>query len=157
MTWLDIAVVATILLSAAYGFWKGIIRAVVSIAGLLGGLLLAGTFYAQLARALWPAGSAWTLVAAFAIILIVVLVAAALLAGLLFRLVHMTPLGIVDRVIGLAAGVIVIALGWALLLTFVLSNITGANSMLAESTVAVALVHWLAAIRGLPGSGTGVT
>ncbi len=156
MTWLDIAVVATILLSAAYGFWKGIIRAVVGVAGLIGGLLLAGTFYERLAVALWPAGGAWTKIAAFAIILIAVLVAAAVLAGLLFRLVHMTPLGIIDRAVGLAAGLIIVALGWALLLTFVLSNIPGADSMLADSTVATTLVHWLATMRGVPSSGTSI-
>lgn len=156
MTWLDVAVVATVLLAAAYGFWKGIIRAVVSVAGLLGGLLLAGTFYQQLALALWPAGGAWTNAAAFAIILIAVLVAAAMLAAVLFRLVHMTPLGIVDRAVGFAVGLLIVALGWSLLLTFLLSNIPNADSVLADSTVAVALIHWLAAIRGLPPSRAGI-
>ncbi len=156
MTWLDIAIVASVLLAALYGFWKGIVRAVVGVAGLLGGLLLAGTYYRQLAGALWPGGSTWTSIAAFAIILFAVLVAAAILASVLFRLVHMTPLGIVDRIIGLAVGLIIVALGWALLLTAVLANVPSADSLLANSTVALALIHWLAAARGLPQSGTGI-
>jgi len=155
MTWLDITVVGTIVLAAAYGFWKGIIRAIVGVAGLLGGFLLAGTFYSQLALALWPSGDAWTKAAAFAIILIAILVAAAILAAFLFRLVHMTPLGIIDRIIGLAVGLVLVTLGWALVLTFVLANMPGADSALADSTVAIGLIRLLADIRGLPASEPG--
>jgi membrane protein required for colicin V production len=155
MTWLDIAVVASILLAGAYGFWKGIVRAVVSVAGLLGGLVLAGTYYPHLALALWPAGEAWTKVAAFAIILIAILVLAAMVAAFLFRLVHMTPLGIVDRVLGLAAGLLIVGLGWALLLSLVFANVPGAHATLIDSSVAITFIRWLAAIRGLPAPDTG--
>ena len=152
MTWLDIAVVATVCLSAAYGLWKGIIRAVVGIAGLIGGLLLAGAFYRELALKLWPVGGSWTNAAAYAIILFGTLIAAGIVAGLLSKLVHMTPRGIVDRVLGLAAGLLVALLGWALVLTVIAAVIPGADTALADSALAYGLIHWLTAVRGLPAS-----
>jgi len=150
MTWLDIAVVATICLCAAYGFWKGIVRAIVGIAGLLGGLVIAGAYYRELALKLWPDGGAWTSAAAYAIILLGVLVAAALVATILSRLIHMTPLGIVDRALGLAAGLLVGILGWGLVLTIAAAIIPGADEALADSALACTLMDLLANVRGLP-------
>jgi membrane protein required for colicin V production len=152
MTWLDIAVVATVCLSAAYGLWKGIVRAIVGIAGLIGGLLLAGAFYRELALKLWPVGGSWTNAAAYAIILFSTLIAAGIIASLLSRLVHMTPLGIVDRVLGLTAGLLVALLGWAFVLTVIVAVIPGADTALADSALAYGLIHWLATVRGLPAS-----
>ncbi len=85
----------------------------VGIAGLLGGILLAGAYYEQLAAALWPTGGTWHLVAAYALLLIGVLVAAALVAALLSRIIHMTALGLIDRVAGLAIGAFVTAMASA--------------------------------------------
>jgi len=150
MTWLDIAVVATICLSAAYGLWKGIVRAIIGVAGLLGGLLLAGNYYRVLADSLWPQGGSWTGIAAFALIFFGVLIAAALIAGLLSRLIHMTPLGIVDRALGLAAGVLVALFGWGLILTITVALIPGADAALADSALAYGLINLLGALRGLP-------
>jgi len=155
MTWLDIAVAATVCLSAAYGLWKGIVRAVVGIAGLIGGILLAGAFYRELALKLWPMGGSWTNAAAYAIILFGTLLAAGIVAAVLSRIVHMTPLGIVDRVLGLTAGVLVALLGWALVLTIIVTVIPGADAALADSALAYGLIHWLAAVRGLPASQSG--
>jgi membrane protein required for colicin V production len=150
MTWLDIVVVATVVLSAIYGFWKGLIRAVLGIAGLLGGFFVAGLYYQQLAAKLWPDGALWTSAAAYVIILVAVLAAAALVAGMLSRLIHMTPLGIIDRVLGLAAGLVVAALGWALVFTIILATVPGADATLGDSELASELIRWLTAIRGLP-------
>ena len=150
MTWFDIAVVATICLCAAYGFWKGVIRAIAGVAGLLGGLVIASAYYGELALKLWPEGGAWTSAAAYAIILLGVLLVAALVATILSRLVHMTPLGIVDRALGLAAGLLVGILGWGLLLTIAAAIIPGVEEALADSTLACALMDLLASVRGLP-------
>jgi membrane protein required for colicin V production len=150
MTWLDIVVVATVFLAALYGFWKGLVRAVLGVAGLLGGVFVAGLYYQQLAARLWPDGGLWTSAAAYVIILVAVLTTAALLAGLLSRLIHMTPLGIIDRVLGLAAGLLVAALGWALLFTIIVTTMPGASASLSDSAIASELVRWLASLRGLP-------
>jgi uncharacterized membrane protein required for colicin V production len=150
MTGLDLAIVITVCLSAAYGFWKGIVRAIVGIAGLLGSIAVAGAFYQALALKLWPDGGAWTRAAAYAIILIAILVIAAIVASVLARLVHMTPLGIVDRSVGLAAGLALALLGWALVLTLVVSIMPGPDTALSDSAVAQTLIRWLATARGIP-------
>jgi membrane protein required for colicin V production len=150
MVGLDIAVVATVCLSSAYGWWKGIVRAIIGIVGVLAGIMLAGAFYRDLALRLWPDGGALTQVAAYAIILIGILISAAIVAGLLSRIIHMTPLGIVDRALGLTAGLLIAVLAWALLLTIALAVIPGADAALADSAVGYRLVRLLASIRGSP-------
>lgn len=150
MTWLDVTVVATVCLSALYGLWKGIVRAVVGIAGLLAAFMIAGAFYRDLAARLWPGGGLWTYAAAYAIVLVAIMLTAAIIAAFLARLIHMTPLGVIDRSLGLVAGLLVAALGWALLFTFVLAAIPGADTFLGDSAIVSALVRLLAGIRGLP-------
>ena len=150
MTWLDVAVTITICLLAAFGFWKGIVRAVIGIAGLLGGILLAGSLHRQVAAVLWPSGGTWSLIAAYAVILIATLIAAALLAALLSRLIHMTALGMADRIVGLAAGAIVAALGWALLLALLVPLSPGLADLVSQSPIARLLIDWGPAANYLP-------
>lgn len=150
MTWLDVAVTVTICLVAAFGFWKGIVRAVIGIAGLLGGILLAGSLHQQVAAMLWPSGGTWSLIAAYAVVLIAMLILAALLAALLSRLIHMTALGMVDRIVGLAVGAIVTALGWALLLALLVPLSPGLADLVSQSPVARLLLDWSLAVDGLP-------
>lgn len=149
MTWIDIAVLATICILAGFGFWKGIVRAVIGIAGFLGGLLLAGALYRPLAEMIWPSGGTGSLIAAYAIIFFATLVVAAIVAALLSRVIHMTVLGVVDRVIGLVAGGFVAAMGWALLLALLVSLSPSMAELVAESPLAQALVDWSPAARHL--------
>ena len=151
MTWLDVAVTVTICLLAAFGFWKGIVRAVIGIAGLLGGLVIAGSLHRQVAALLWPSGGTWSLIAAYAVILIATLIVATLLAALLSRLIHMTALGMVDRLIGLAVGAIVATLGWALLLTLLVSLSPGFADLVSQSPIARLLLDWSLAVPTDPG------
>jgi len=144
LTWLDIAITISVCVSAAFGFWKGIVRAVVGIAGLLGGVLVAGAYYRQAAAALWPGGETWAPVAAYALVLVGVLAAAAILAALLSRLIHMTALGLVDRILGLVVGALVAAMAWAALLNALQMVIPGVGSLVSDSSFARALVDWLA-------------
>ncbi len=150
MTWLDVAVTVTICLLAAFGFWKGIVRAIIGIAGLLGAILLAGSLHRQVAAMLWPSGGTWSLIAAYAVILIAALIMAALLAALLSHLIHMTALGIVDRIVGLATGAIVAALGWALLLALLVPLSTGLADLVSQSPVVRLLLDWSLTVNCLP-------
>ncbi len=150
MTWIDVAVIATTCLSAAFGFWRGLLRPLIGVAGLLGGLLLAAALYRQLAYALWQSHGAWPLVAAYAIILLGVLVATVLLSILVGRLVHMTPLGIIDRLLGLTVVTLVALIAWALVLTILMIVLPGSDGLLADSFVAQFLIRSLTAIPSLP-------
>lgn len=150
MTWLDVAVTVTICLLAAFGFWKGIVRAVIGIVGLLGGILLAGTLHQQVAATLWPSGGTWSLIAAYALILIATLIVTALLAALLSRLIHMTALGTVDRMVGLAAGATAAALGWALLLALLVPLSPGLADLVSQSPIVRLLLNWSLTLNCLP-------
>jgi len=149
VTWLDVAVTVTICLLAAFGFWKGIVRAVIGIAGLLGGILVAGSLHRQVAAMLWPSGGTWSLIAAYAVVLIATLVVAALLAALVSRLIHMTALGMVDRIVGLAVGAIVATMGWALLLALLVPLSPGFADLVSQSPVARLLLYWSLAVNGI--------
>ena len=150
MTWLDVTVTVAICLLAAFGFWKGIVRAVIGIAGLLGGIILAGSLHRQVAATLWPSGGTWSLITAYAAILIATLIVAALLATLLSRLIHMTALGMVDRIVGLTAGAIVATLGWALFLTLLVPLSPGLADLVSQSPVVRLLLDWSLTVNCLP-------
>ena len=150
MTWLDVTVTVTICLLAAFGFWKGIVRAIIGIAGLLGAILLAGSLHRHIAAMLWPSGGTWSLIVAYAVILIAALIMAALLAALLSHLIHMTALGMVDRIVGLATGAIVAALGWALLLALLVPLSTGLADLVSQSPVVRLLLDWSLTVNCLP-------
>ena len=149
MTWLDIVVVATICIFAAFGFWKGILRTIIGIAALVLGLFLAGALYARIAAVLWPDGSGWTLVAAFALILLGTLVAGAIVAAVVSRAIQMTALGFVDRVIGLVAGVLVAILAWGAILALLAHVLPGMDGLLAESPVATLAINGFVQLTGM--------
>ncbi len=150
MTWRDVVVTVSICLLAAFGFWKGIVRAVISVAGLFVGILLAGSLHRQVAAMLWSSGGTWSLIAAYAVILIATLILTALLAALLSRLIHMTALGMIDRIVGLAAGATAATLGWALLLALLVALSPGFADLVSQSPVARLLLAWSLATTGLP-------
>ncbi len=111
MNWLDIVLLVAIALATVAGLGIGIIRAALSLAGLILGLVLAGHYYipfSQVLDAVLQSGVAK--VVAFAIILIAVMVAAAFLAMFLRRGASAIKLGWADRlggaVFGLAMGAI---------------------------------------------------
>ncbi len=96
--WFLLAVVA---LSTLAAFFRGFIRVLFSLGGLVLGLLLAGWYYAALAPrlTLLPSVAAQQL-AAFALILAGVMIVFTVAAGLLRRAVSAVGLGIVDRALG---------------------------------------------------------
>ena len=70
MNWLDIVIIVVAVLLGIAGLRQGIIKTVIGIAGLIGGIVLAGRYYDELAARLSPAGATWANIAAYAIILI---------------------------------------------------------------------------------------
>jgi len=148
LTGLDLAITISLCVSAAFGFWKGIVRAVVGIAGLLGGILLAGAYHERVAAVLWPEGGSWCPVAAYALTLVTVLIAAAVVAALLAHVIHLTALGLVDRIAGLVIGVFVAAMTWAVLLNALLSAVPGTEGLVAGSALAPVLLELLTTVSG---------
>lgn len=149
MTWIDIAIVVTICAFAAFGYWRGILRAAIGIVGLLGGIVMAGALHQRLAQLIWPTGGSWSQVAAYAIILLAALAITTVVGTLLTRVVRQTPFGVVDRLIGLAVGVLIAFGVWVVILTIVLLILPAGNEIIADSPIATLIVRWVADIRGL--------
>ncbi len=141
MHWLDIVIIVALAISTFLGLKTGIIKAVLSLAGLIVGVILAGHYYVLLAEQLSfipQAGVAE--VVAFAIILIGVMVIAVVLARLLKWAASVMMLSWVNHlggaVFGLALGAIFCG---ALLAIWV--KWLGVGSTITESVVSVFLLE----------------
>ena len=149
MNWLDIVIIVAIAISTFLGLKIGIIKAVLSLAGLIAGVILAGRYYAPLAEQLsFISQASIAKVVAFAIILIGVMVIAGVLAWLLKGLASVMMLGWVNRlggaVFGLALGAIFCSALLAIWVKFL-----GLAGTIAESTLAPILLDSLPMVLAL--------
>ncbi|GAH19097.1 unnamed protein product [marine sediment metagenome] len=138
--WLDIVILVIIAIATFLGLRIGIIKAALSLAGLIVGVILAGRYYIPFSQqlAFIPQASIAKIVA-FAIILIGVMIVAIVLAVLLKWAASVMMLGWVNRlggaVFGLGLGVIFCG---ALLVIWV--KFIGIEGAIAESTLAPILL-----------------
>ena len=140
MSWLDIVLIVAIGISTFIGLKKGIIKTVLSLAGLVVGIVLAGRYYSPFSEqlSLIPQASL-AKVAAFAIIFIGVMIIATVLARLLKRAASAIMLGWVDHLAGAALGFVLGAIfcGAFLAMWIKFLGMTGA---IAESNLAPILL-----------------
>ena len=149
MNWLDIAIIVAIAGSALLGLRMGIIKAALSLAGVIVGVILAGRYYVFLAEQLtFIPNDALAKIVAFAIILIGVMVIATVLAMLLKWAASLTMLGWVNRIGGAVFGLLLgtIFCG-ALLATWIKFFETAAA--IEESNLAPVLVDFLPIVLAL--------
>jgi membrane protein required for colicin V production len=149
MNWLDILIIVAALLLGFVGLRQGIIRTVFGIAGLIGGIVLAGRYYGALAGVLSPGGAIWASVAAYAIILIATLVVAGLVGHFIAKLVSLAALGWLDRLIGFLLGVFVGLLSSAAALAIVAKIYPGSEATISQSVVAKFLIAQLPLVLAL--------
>lgn len=119
MTWLDLAVAAVLLLSMAWGIWRGLVHEVISLAAWVIAFLVANMFAAPLAQLL-PSSTPrpdWHVLVAFVAIFLVMLTITTLIGVTLSRLTRKAGLGGLDRSLG---GLFGIARGWLIALAFAL-------------------------------------
>ncbi len=142
MNWLDIAIIVVILSLGMFGLFKGATRAIFGIAGLIGGIVLAGYWHESLALFLSPEGSIWSSIAAYAIIVISLLIFSTIISQLITKLIFAAMLGWLDRVIGFLLGA---GIGLALCIAFVaaISKVPGTEGFISHSTIAVLLIKQL--------------
>ena len=105
MNWLDIVIIVVIGISTFVGLKRGIIKAVLTLAGLIVGVILAGRFYVPLSEQLTfiPQASVAKVVA-FAVIFIGVMIVVALLAQLLKWAASAIMLGWANHLAGAIIG-----------------------------------------------------
>jgi membrane protein required for colicin V production len=116
------------------------IRTVFGIAGLIGGIFLAGRYYDELAALLFPAGAPWANIAAYAIIAIASLVVAGVIGHFLAKLVNFAALGWLDRLMGFILGIVIGGLLCAAILAIVVKYYPGMEATINQSVIARFLV-----------------
>jgi membrane protein required for colicin V production len=144
MNWLDIVVLVVVAALGIVGLRQGLIRTVFGIAGLIGGIFLAGRYYDELAALLFPSGAVWANIAAYAIIAIATLVVAGVIGWLLAKLINFAALGWLDRLVGCILGVVIGGLLCAAVLAIVVKFYPDMQTTVDQSIIAGFLV------RGFP-------
>ncbi len=140
MSWLDIAVIAVIGIATLIGLKIGIIKAVLTLAGVVIGVLLAGRFYIALAEQLtFIPQETLARVVAFAIILALVVLIASVIAGVLKWLASIILLGWVNRLGGALLGLIMGSVFCGALLA-IWTKFLGISDPIAESALATFLL-----------------
>ncbi|MFP3898707.1 MAG: CvpA family protein [Dehalococcoidia bacterium] len=136
MNWLDIVIIVVAALFGLAGLWNGIIKTAFGIAGLIGGIALAGRYYGGLAALLSPAGATWANIVAYAVILLATMVLAGVIGWFVSKLVHITLLGWLDRLVGFILGVAIGSLLCAAVLAIVSKYHTGLEGAISRSVTA---------------------
>jgi membrane protein required for colicin V production len=140
MNWLDIVIIVVVALLGFAGLRQGMIRTVFGIAGLIGGIFLAGRYHDELAALLFPSGAIWSNIAAYAIIAIATLVVAGVIGWLLAKLVNFVALGWLDKLVGSILGVVIGCLLCAAILAIVVKYYPGMDATINQSVIARFLV-----------------
>jgi membrane protein required for colicin V production len=106
MSWVDLLIVAVILISVISAFVDGLLIELFSLGGVVAGLMLGAADYGRLAPWLerWIANPETADLVAFLLIALGVMVIAGLLGRLLRGAVHHIGLGFFDRVLGALFG-----------------------------------------------------
>jgi membrane protein required for colicin V production len=148
MNWLDIVVIVALVIPVFIGFKKGVIKAALTLAGLIIGVILASNFYKPFAQALtFITDESIANIVAFILILTGVMVIAHVLVRLLKFVTSVTMLGWIDRLGGALFAFLIGAILWsALLATWV--KFFG-TSLVADSFLARVLLDKFPFILGL--------
>jgi len=149
MNWLDIVILVALALAAVGGLSIGLIRAALSLVGLILGVVLAGHFYvpfSHLLDAFLQPNVAK--VVAFAIILIAVIAATAVLAIFLKRGASAIKLGWLDRLGGAVFGLMMGAILCGGLLA-IWAKFVGSGETITESVLTRLLLDRLPVVLAL--------
>ncbi len=149
MNWLDIVIIVAIAITTLIGLKVGIIKAVLSLAGLIVGVILAGRYYIPLSEQLsFISETGVAKIVAFAIILIGVMVIAGVLAWLLKWVASVMMLGWVNRVGGAIFGLVLGAIACSAVLA-IWVKFLGIDRAVTESILATILLGYFPMILAL--------
>lgn len=105
---LDVAIIIIALLSVASGLWKGIVREVLSLGGVVLGILAGLLFGGQLGKGLerWIPNEAAAYAVAMVLVFVLVLLGTELIARLITGIIKMVKLGFANHLLGGAFGLL---------------------------------------------------
>jgi len=146
MNWFDIVIFVVIVASTLLGIFWGLIRQIIAIFGLVGGILIAGRFYGPVSEILHGkdggglvADANWARIVAFVGILIIFSLALGVVASILRVLVKLLFLGWLDHLLGGILGFIMaITLVAPILVVATVFPVPG----LSEATMSSQVAHW---------------
>jgi len=150
MSWLDLVIVVVLAIAAFLGLRIGIIKAVLSLAGVIVGVVLAGRYYTPLADVLpfFSETSTAAKIVAFAIILIGVMVVAAVAARFLKWAASAIMLGWVNHLGGAVLGLVLGGIFCGALLAIWVKWL-GAGDTITGSMIAPILLDKFPMVLGL--------
>jgi membrane protein required for colicin V production len=107
MTWLDYGVIGVLLLSIAWGAWRGLVHEVLSLAGWVMAFLAANLLAAPLSES-FPANMRpeFRVVGAFVLVFVATLVLTTLLTALVTKFIRVSVLQSLDRWLGALFGLL---------------------------------------------------
>ena len=158
MNLLDILLLVILAMAALLGLKRGLIGTILSLVGLLLGVVLAGRFHGPVGNFLsrWISNPDTASIVGFAVIFVATMVAAWLVASFLRRFISMLLLGWVDRIggalFGLATAATFCGAALAMLIKF---NVLSAEGVTADSTLARFLVKYFPLVLNLLPGGFG--
>ena len=125
MTWLDYLVIAVLIISTAWGIWRGLVHEVLSLVGWILAFV-AGNLFAMPLAQMFPSAMRPELrvVVAFLLIFVGTLVAAALLAAVFTKFIKVSVLHSLNRWLGALFGLL-----RGLLIVLVLAMVAGLTSL----------------------------
>jgi membrane protein required for colicin V production len=149
MNWLDIVLIVVIVISAFSGLRIGLIKGVLSILGLIVGVILAGRYYIPFSEHLsFIPQEAVAKVLAFVIIVLVILVVAGIIAWLLDRIASAVMLGWLNHLGGAVFSAVLGAITCATILT-IWVKLIGTAAVITDSALAPALLSFFSAVLSL--------
>jgi membrane protein required for colicin V production len=149
MNWLDIVIIIALAIAVLIGLKFGLIKAVLLLAGIIVGVALAGHYSGPLGERLTFISSPGVAKGvAFAIIMLAVLAAAAIVAGLLTWAAKLVLLGWVNRLGGAIIGLFLGAFFCGALLAMWV-HFLGMTQTIADSVIATILLDRLPMVLAL--------
>jgi len=150
MNWLDIVIIILIAVPTVIGLKIGIVKALFTVVGGIIGVILAGRFSGSLGEIMtFISDPALAKVAAFAIILIVVLIIAAVAASFVKWVLSAILLGWVNKLGGAILGFILGAIFCGAILTMWVNFYQGSNNTIDGSPLALFLLDGFPIVLGL--------
>ena len=148
MNWLDIIIAVVLILPIFIGLKQGLIKAALSLAGLIVGVVLASNFYQELGGVLnFIADENIANIVAFILILAVVMVIANVAAALLKYTAKAVLLGWVDRLGGAVFGLFIGAIFMGAILATIVKFF--GTELVTESLLAAILLDKFPLVLGL--------
>ena len=140
MNWVDIVIIAGAVLFGLLGLRQGFIKALFGILGLIVGIVLAGHFYQPLALKFSSEGAAWAGIAAYAIILVVTVIAAGVAGWFVAKTVHALLFGWLDRLLGFILGAFMGCMLCGAMLAILCKYVPSVEAAVAQSAVAATVM-----------------